>query len=138
MWTERVRNSYDDRPRMDTPIRLLRLLTMFTTRSSWSADELAERVEVTTRTLRRDVARLRELGYPISSTTGRYGGYELRGGGGGARLLGERAAGAGRPLLLDAEGAIAVWVALRELSRDADPTLGEAALSAATKLRQVL
>ena len=111
---------------MDTPIRLLRLLTMFTTRASWSADELAERLEVTTRTLRRDVARLRDLGYPISSTTGRYGGYEL---GAGGRLP---------PLLLDDDEAIAVSVALRELSRDADPTLGEAALSASTKLRQVL
>ena len=111
---------------MDTPVRLLRLLTMFTTRASWSADELAERLEVTTRTLRRDVARLRDLGYPISSTTGRYGGYEL---GAGGRLP---------PLLLDDDEAIAVSVALRELSRDADPTLGEAALSASTKLRQVL
>src|SRR6187401_807168 len=90
---------------------------MFTTRSSWSADELAGR---------RDVTRLRDLGYPISSTTGRYGGYEL---GAGGRLP---------PLLLDDDEAIAVSVALRELSAEADPTLGEAALSASTKLRQVL
>src|SRR5262245_56555213 len=99
---------------------------MFTTRSSWSAEELAGRLEVTTRTLRRDVTRLRELGYPIVSTTGRYGGYEL---GAGGRLP---------PLLLDDDEAIAVSVALRELSLQADPTLGEAALSASTKLRQVL
>jgi predicted DNA-binding transcriptional regulator YafY len=99
---------------------------MFTTRSSWSADELAGRLEVTTRTLRRDVTRLRDLGYPIVSTTGRYGGYEL---GAGGRLP---------PLLLDDDEAIAVSVALRELSLEADPTLGEAALSASTKLRQVL
>ncbi len=111
---------------MDTPARLLRLLSMFTTRASWSAIELAERLEITTRTLRRDIARLRDLGYPIASTTGRYGGYEL---GAGGRLP---------PLLLDDDEAIAVSVALRELSRDADPTLGEAALSASTKLRQVL
>src|SRR5262245_44898205 len=111
---------------MDTPARLLRLLAMFTTRSSWSADELAGRLEVTTRTLRRDVTRLRDLGYPIVSTTGRYGGYEL---GAGGRLP---------PLLLDDDEAIAVSVALRELSIEADPTLGEAALSASTKLRQVL
>lgn len=111
---------------MDTPARLLRLLAMFTTRPSWTADELAQRLEVTTRTLRRDVTRLRDLGYPISSATGRYGGYEL---GAGGRLP---------PLLLDDDEAIAVSVALRELSAEADPTLGEAALSASTKLRQVL
>jgi predicted DNA-binding transcriptional regulator YafY len=111
---------------VDTPARLLRLLAMFTTRATWNADELAGRLEVTTRTLRRDVTRLRDLGYPIASTTGRYGGYEL---GAGGRLP---------PLLLDDDEAIAVSVALRELSLDADPTLGEAALSASTKLRQVL
>jgi predicted DNA-binding transcriptional regulator YafY len=111
---------------VDTPARLLRLLAMFTTRSTWSAEELAGRLEVTTRTLRRDVTRLRDLGYPIVSTTGRYGGYEL---GAGGRLP---------PLLLDDDEAIAVSVALRELSFGADPTLGEAALAASTKLRQVL
>jgi predicted DNA-binding transcriptional regulator YafY len=111
---------------VDTPARLLRLLAMFTARATWNADELAGRLEVTTRTLRRDVTRLRDLGYPIASTTGRYGGYEL---GAGGRLP---------PLLLDDDEAIAVSVALRELSFDADPTLGEAALSASTKLRQVL
>jgi len=111
---------------MDTPARLLRLLAMFTARPSWSAADLADRLEVTPRTLRRDVTRLRDLGYPIQSTTGRYGGYEL---GAGGRLP---------PLLLDDDEAIAVSVALRNLSSDADPTLGEAALSASTKLRQVL
>ena len=111
---------------MDTPARLLRLLAMFTTRSSWNAEELAGRLEITTRTLRRDVTRLRDLGYPITSTTGRYGGYEL---GAGGRLP---------PLLLDDDEAIAVSVALRDLSAEADPTLGEAALSASAKLRQVL
>ena len=99
---------------------------MFSGRPSWNAEELAGRLEVTTRTLRRDVTRLRDLGYPITSTTGRYGGYEL---GAGGRLP---------PLLLDDDEAIAVSVALRDLSQEADPTLGEAALSASTKLRQVL
>lgn len=111
---------------MDTPARLLRLLAMFTTRPSWNADDLAGRLAITTRTLRRDVTRLRDLGYPITSTTGRYGGYEL---GAGGRLP---------PLLLDDDEAIAVSVALREMSLEADPTIGEAALSASTKLRQVL
>jgi predicted DNA-binding transcriptional regulator YafY len=111
---------------MDTPARLLRLLAMFTTRPSWNAEDLAARLEVTTRTLRRDVTRLRGLGYPITSTTGRYGGYEL---GAGGHMP---------PLLLDDDEAIAVSVALHDLSADADPTLGEAALSASIKLRQVL
>src|SRR5215208_5241257 len=99
---------------------------MFSGRPAWTAEELADRLEVTTRTLRRDVTRLRDLGYPITSTTGRYGGYEL---GAGGRLP---------PLMLDDDEAIAVSVALRDLSADADPTLGEAALAASTKLRQVL
>lgn len=111
---------------VDTSTRLLRLLAMFSARATWNAEELAERLEITTRTLRRDVTRLRDLGYPVASTTGRYGGYEL---GAGGRLP---------PLLLDDDEAIAVSVALTGMSRDADPTLGEAALSASAKLRQVL
>jgi predicted DNA-binding transcriptional regulator YafY len=95
-------------------------------RPTWQAEELAQRLEVTTRTLRRDVARLRDLGYPITSTTGRYGGYEL---GAGGRLP---------PLLLEDDEAVAVSVALHELSAEADPTLSEAALSALAKLRQVM
>ncbi len=111
---------------IDTPARLLRLLVLFSSRSSWSAPDLAARLEVTSRTLRRDVTRLRDLGYPIDSTTGRYGGYAL---GAGGRLP---------PLLLDDDEAIAVSVGLRELSRTADPTLGEAAVAALTKLVQVM
>lgn len=87
---------------------------------------MTDRLEVTTRTLRRDVTRLRDLGYPIESTTGRHGGYAL---GAGGRLP---------PLLLDDDEAVAVSVGLRELSRSADPTLGEAAVAAMTKLVQVM
>jgi predicted DNA-binding transcriptional regulator YafY len=111
---------------IDTPARLLRLLVLFSSRSSWSAYELTDRLEVTPRTLRRDVTRLRGLGYPIESTTGRYGGYAL---GAGGRLP---------PLLLDDDEAVAVSVGLRELSRTADPMLGEAAVAALTKLVQVM
>ncbi len=111
---------------IDTSARLLRLLVLFTARSSWSAQELTERLAVTPRTLRRDVTRLRDLGYPVTSTTGRYGGYAL---GAGGRLP---------PLLLDDDEAVAVSVALRELSRSADPMLGEPAVAAMTKLAQVL
>jgi len=99
---------------------------MFTSRARWNADELAARLEITERTLRRDVNRLRDLGYPVESTTGRYGGYQL---GPGGRLP---------PLLLDDDEAVAVSVALHDLSRAADPTFGESALSASAKLRQVL
>ncbi len=111
---------------VDTPARLLRLLVLFTSRPSWSADALVERLEITGRTLRRDITRLRALGYPIESTTGRYGGYRL---GAGGRLP---------PLLLDDDEAVAVSVALRDLSRTADAQLGETALAASAKLAQVL
>jgi predicted DNA-binding transcriptional regulator YafY len=111
---------------MDTPARLLRLLVVLSSRPSWRADELAARFEVTTRTLRRDVNRLRDLGYPVESTPGRHGGYSM---GSGGRLP---------PLLLDDDEAVAVSVALRELSRTGDPTLSDAAVSAMTKLAQVL
>ena len=111
---------------IDTPARLLRLLVLFSTRSTWSAQELTDRLEVTPRTLRRDVTRLRGLGYPIESTTGRFGGYAL---GAGGRLP---------PLLLDDDEAVAVTVGLRELSRTAEPVLGEAAVAALTKLVQVM
>jgi predicted DNA-binding transcriptional regulator YafY len=111
---------------IDTPVRLLRLLVLFSARPTWSADELTARLEVTARTLRRDVTRLRDLGYPIESTTGRHGGYAL---GAGGRLP---------PLLLDDDEAVAVTIGLREVSGTADPTLGEAAIGALAKLVQVM
>lgn len=111
---------------MDTSTRLIRLLTLFTSRPTWTAAELTERLGVTDRTLRRDVTRLRELGYPIVSATGPHGGYELGAG------------GALPPLLLDDDEAVAVSVALAELARDSPGALGEAGLSALAKLRQVL
>jgi predicted DNA-binding transcriptional regulator YafY len=111
---------------VDTPARLLRLLVLFSSRPQWSAGELTARLEITARTLRRDVTRLRHLGYPIESTTGRYGGYVL---GAGGRLP---------PLLLDDDEAVAVSVGLGDLSRAADPVIAEAALAALAKLAQVL
>jgi predicted DNA-binding transcriptional regulator YafY len=111
---------------MDTPTRLLRLLGLLSARASWSGAELAERLEVTERTLRRDITRLRDLGYPIEATTGPYGGYEL---GSGGRLP---------PLVLDDDEAVAATIALRAVAGGGTSGLETAALSALTKLEQVL
>jgi len=109
---------------VDTPARLLRLLALLSSRASWRADELVERLGVTERTIRRDIHRLRDLGYPVDAVTGPYGGYSL---GAGGRLP---------PLLLDDEEAVAVAIALHAVAqRDG---LAEAALRALTKLAQVL
>ncbi|HEU0318691.1 MAG TPA: HTH domain-containing protein, partial [Solirubrobacteraceae bacterium] len=107
----------------DPTSRILRLLSLLQTHRFWSGIELADRLEVSSRTLRRDIDRIRELGYPVKASRGIAGGYQLQA---GASLP---------PLLLDDDEAIAVSVALRDLSAEADPTLGEAALSASTKLR---
>jgi predicted DNA-binding transcriptional regulator YafY len=111
---------------MDTPTRLLRLLGLLSARSAWTGTELSERLEVTDRTLRRDITRLRELGYPIEATTGPYGGYEL---GSGGRLP---------PLVLDDDEAVAVALALRAVASGGATGAEPSALSALTKLEQVL
>ena len=111
---------------VDSPARLLRLLSLLSARGWWTGEELAERLEVTPRTLRRDVTRLRSLGYPVEGTTGVYGGYRLG------------ASGHLPPLLLDDEEAVAVAVALRTASGGGASGLEAAALSALTKLDQVL
>ncbi|MCU1429492.1 MAG: YafY family transcriptional regulator [Actinomycetia bacterium] len=111
---------------MDTATRLLRLLGLLSSRSGWTGTELAERIEVTERTLRRDITRLRELGYPIEATTGPYGGYEL---GSGGRLP---------PLVLDDDEAVAVAMALRAVAGFGATGSESGALSALTKLEQVL
>ncbi|MEV5877037.1 YafY family protein [Streptomyces sp. NPDC052101] len=102
--------------------RLLRLLSLLSSRPSWTCAELAERMAVTDRTVRRDVARLRELGYRVDSEAGPWGGYRLRA---GSRVP---------PLILDDEEALAVAVGLSEAALGGD----QAALSAMLKLRQVL
>jgi predicted DNA-binding transcriptional regulator YafY len=81
---------------LDASARLLRLLSMLQVRPDWAGAELARRLDVTTRTLRRDVQRLRSLGYPVHATPGVAGGYRL---GAGAALP---------PLLLDDDEAVAV------------------------------
>jgi predicted DNA-binding transcriptional regulator YafY len=111
---------------MDPAGRLLELLALLGARAWWSGEELARRLEVTERTLRRDITRLRVLGYPIDATTGPNGGYRL---GVGGRLP---------PLVLDDDEAVAVAVALRQAAGSAGSGMESAALTALTKLDQVL
>lgn len=110
----------------DPTTRALQLLSLLQTRASWSAPELAERSGTTTRTIRRDVERLRELGYPVVATRGPEGGYSL---GPGGRLP---------PLMLGQDEAIAVAVALRLAARANLAGLEEPALRALGKLDPVL
>ena len=111
---------------LNTSARLLRLLSLFQARRYWSGAELSERLEVTPRTLRRDVDRLRSLGYPVNSTSGAAGGYQL---GAGATLP---------PLLLDDDEAVAVAVGLRTAASGTVAGIEEASVRALTKLEQVL
>jgi predicted DNA-binding transcriptional regulator YafY len=111
---------------MDTPTRLLRLLGLLSARPGWTGAALAERLEITERTVRRDIARLRDLGYPIDATSGPAGGYEL---GSGGRLP---------PLVLDDDEAVAATIALRAIAGGGTTGMESAALSALTKLEQVL
>lgn len=111
---------------LDTSARLLRLLALLQSRRFWSGTELAERLEVTERTVRRDIDRLRSLGYPVESSSGVAGGYQL---GAGASMP---------PLLLDDEEAMAVSLGLRTATTGSVAGVEEAALRALTKLEQVL
>ena len=107
-----------------TSARLLDLLGLLQARPDWTGPELAERLEVTERTVRNDIARLRDLGYPVNAARGRTGHYRL---GVGAKLP---------PLLLDDEEAVAVAVGLRAATGVTG--FEESALRALTKLEQVL
>lgn len=111
---------------MTTTGRALRLLSLLQSRPTWTGTELGARLGVTPRSIRRDVERLRELGYPVRASRGVGGGYQL---------------GAGRalpPLLLDDEEAVAVAVCLRLAAGGTVEGLGEAALRTLAKLDQVL
>jgi predicted DNA-binding transcriptional regulator YafY len=100
----------------DTSGRLLRLLSLLQTPREWPGSELAERLQVTPRTVRRDVDRLRELGYPVQATMGTHGGY---------RLVAGKAM---PPLLLDDEEAVAIAVGLRTAARQPVAGIAEASL----------
>lgn len=111
---------------LDTSARLLRLLSLLQSRRFWPGQELSERLEVTPRTVRRDVDRLRSLGYPVASSAGVAGGYQL---GSGAQLP---------PLLLDDEEALAMSVGLRSAVTSGIEGFEEASLRVMTKLEQVM
>ncbi|MDY7105829.1 MAG: WYL domain-containing protein [Actinomycetota bacterium] len=111
---------------MDSATRLLRLLSLLQARPSWTGDELASRTGTTTRTLRRDLTRLRDLGYPVEGSTGPAGGYRL---GSGAAMP---------PLLLDDDEATVVAIGLRAAAATAIVGLEDAAISALGKLEQLL
>ncbi|WP_371094700.1 helix-turn-helix transcriptional regulator [Streptomyces sanglieri] len=111
---------------LETSARLLRLLSLLQAHRDWSGADLADRLGVTPRTVRRDVDKLRELGYPVNASPGTGGGYQL---GAGAQLP---------PLLLDDEEAVAVAVGLRTAAGNGVEGIGETSVRALTKLEQVL
>jgi|KBSSwiStaDraftv2_1062776.scaffolds.fasta_scaffold275452_2 predicted DNA-binding transcriptional regulator YafY len=111
---------------LKTSTRLLQLLTLLQTRRSWAGAELAQELDVTSRTVRNDVERLRELGYPIHASPGVEGGYRL---GAGADLP---------PLLLNDEEAVAVAVGLASAATGAITGIEESSLRALAKIEQVM
>ena len=110
----------------ETSSRLLDLLSLLQARRDWPGGELADRLGVSGRTIRRDVERLRALGYPVQSLTGPAGGYQLRAG------------TAMPPLLLDEEEAIAIAVGLGTAARSSVTGIEETSIRALVKLEQVL
>ena len=110
----------------DPAARLLALLSLLQTPREWPSSELAQRLGVTDRTVRRDVERLRGLGYPVEASMGVYGGYRL-------------AAGAAMPpLLLEDDEAVTLAIALRLTAGQPVAGLEESAVRALTKVLQVM
>ncbi|MGQ0849632.1 MAG: helix-turn-helix transcriptional regulator [Actinomycetota bacterium] len=110
----------------DTTARALRLLSLLQARRTWSGHELIDRLRVSERTLRRDIDRLRELGYSVRATTGPAGGYQLEA---GADIP---------PLLLDDEEAVAIALGLLTASGGTILGIEETSLRALAKLEKVL
>lgn len=110
---------------LKTSARLLRLLSVLQSRQHWSGSELSERVGVDARTIRRDIDRLRELGYSVEASPGLGGGYQLKPG----ALL--------PPVLLDDDEAVAVAVAVRAAAGSVGK-MDEAAVGLLAKLDQLL
>ncbi|MFG2617103.1 helix-turn-helix transcriptional regulator [Streptomyces sp. NPDC048507] len=109
-----------------TSARLLSLLSLLQARRDWPGALLAERLDVSPRTVRRDVDRLRELGYPIAAMRGPEGGYRLDA---GTELP---------PLLFDDEQAVALAVALQTAATTSGAGIEEAAARALNTVRQVM
>jgi predicted DNA-binding transcriptional regulator YafY len=111
---------------LETSARLLRLLSLLQARRFWAGQDLAERLAVTDRTLRRDIDRLRNLGYPVDATSGVAGGYQL---GAGAALP---------PLLLEDDEALAVALALGTAAGGTVSGIEDSALRALVKMERVM
>jgi predicted DNA-binding transcriptional regulator YafY len=111
---------------MGPSARLLRLLSLLQTPRDWTGAELADRLEVSARTIRNDIDRLRSLGYPVHATRGSIGGYRLEAG------------SSMPPLLLEDEEAVAVAIGLRTATGGAVTGIEETSLRALAKLEQVL
>src|SRR3712207_1880444 len=110
----------------NTSSRTLRLLSLLQTHRYWPGAELAERLGVSVRTLRRDIDRLRELGYPVEASRGVDGGYQL-------------AAGAALPpLLLDDDEAVALAVGLQAAAQGGVAGIAESSVRALAKVVQVM
>jgi predicted DNA-binding transcriptional regulator YafY len=110
----------------NTSARMLRLLSLLQTHRYWPGSELAGRLEVSPRTLRRDVDRLRDLGYPVDASRGVAGGYQLQAG------------AAMPPLLLDDDEAVAIAVGLRSAAAGAVAGFEETSVRALAKVIQLL
>ncbi|MFB4318430.1 helix-turn-helix transcriptional regulator [Actinomadura sp. 21ATH] len=111
---------------LEASARLLRLLSLLQARPGWTGAQLAERLEVSPRTLRNDIGKLRDLGYPVHAAPGVHGGYRL---GAGAALP---------PLLLDDDEAVAVAIGLRTAAAGTVAGIEETSVRALAKLEQVL
>lgn len=111
---------------LDPTARVLRLLSLLQTHKFWPGNELAERLEVSSRTLRRDIDRIRELGYSVDATPGAAGGYRLAA---GNHLP---------PLVLDDDEAVAISIGLRSAASAAIAGIEDTSLQALAKLEAVL
>ncbi|MCD4533423.1 YafY family transcriptional regulator [Nocardioides sp. cx-169] len=111
---------------MSTSARMLRLLSLLQTHRYWPGEELAARLEVSGRTLRRDIERLRELGYAVDAVRGVAGGYQLRAG------------GSLPPLLLEDEEAVAIAVGLHQAANGSVAGMEETSVQALTKVAALM
>jgi predicted DNA-binding transcriptional regulator YafY len=111
---------------LETSARLLRLLAILPSRPTWTGSELAERLDVTVRTLRRDMTKLRDLGYPVVATPGVAGGYRLTA---GSTLP---------PLLLEDDEAVAVVLSLNTATSHTVTGIADTSMRALAKIERIL